>query len=147
MKHFYLAGGHRGLYPGYPKADTSHIILTESIIDAATLISTAALQDGSCVLALYGTNGWTEAHTEAIGQLHDLKEITLFFDGDEAGSKGVMKYGQLIKETYPGMKIATVTVPQGEDANSLLDAHDTGILTHLIEKKMEHLFSPEKATQ
>ncbi len=39
------------------------------------------------MLALYGTNGLTEEHTEAVSQLKDLEEIILFFDGDEAGNK------------------------------------------------------------
>jgi hypothetical protein len=30
-------GEHRGLYPGYPDPETSKLILTEAIIDAATL--------------------------------------------------------------------------------------------------------------
>jgi DNA primase len=37
QRHFYLAG-REGLYPGYPKAATTRLILTESIIDAASLL-------------------------------------------------------------------------------------------------------------
>jgi len=36
-KHFYLKD-RSGLYPGYPAADTKTLILTESVIDAASLI-------------------------------------------------------------------------------------------------------------
>ena len=36
-KHFYLKGGFKGLYPGYPKQETKQLIFTESIIDASTL--------------------------------------------------------------------------------------------------------------
>ena len=35
--HHYLEGDHKGLYPGYPKPETTRLILTEAIIDAATL--------------------------------------------------------------------------------------------------------------
>lgn len=36
--HHYLEGDHKGLYPNYPKAETTRLILTEAIIDAATLL-------------------------------------------------------------------------------------------------------------
>jgi DNA primase len=36
-KHFYLNGHHQGIYPSYPKPDTRKLILTECIIDCATL--------------------------------------------------------------------------------------------------------------
>lgn len=51
--------------------------MTESIIDATTLLK---YTDYS-VLALYGTNGLTSAHTEAIENLKLLEDIILFFDG------------------------------------------------------------------
>jgi DNA primase len=35
--HHYLEGEHKGLYPGYPKADTKTLLLTECVIDAASL--------------------------------------------------------------------------------------------------------------
>ena len=37
-EHHYLEGDHQGLYPGYPKAGTKKLILTEAIIDACTLL-------------------------------------------------------------------------------------------------------------
>ena len=36
-KHFYLHN-RVGLYPGYPKAETKKLILTESVIDAVSLL-------------------------------------------------------------------------------------------------------------
>ena len=63
-KHFYLKN-RCGLYPGYPGADTKTLIITEAPIDAATLQLHRGNKNYS-VLALYGTNGWTEEHTAAI---------------------------------------------------------------------------------
>lgn len=37
-RHFYRSGRQQGLYTGYPAAESKKLILTESIIDAATLI-------------------------------------------------------------------------------------------------------------
>lgn len=40
--HFYMTG-RRGLFPGYPKAETKKLILTECIIDAMTLLQQEAI--------------------------------------------------------------------------------------------------------
>jgi len=37
QEHHYLEGDQRGLYPGYPNSEVARLILTEAIIDAATL--------------------------------------------------------------------------------------------------------------
>ncbi len=85
--HYYLKN-RTGLYPGYPPAETKTIIITEAIIDAATLLT----HTDFTVLSLFGTNGWNEEHTEAIRSLQDLQEVILFFDGDEPGSKAIETY-------------------------------------------------------
>src|SRR6202000_1714341 len=56
QRHFYLTG-REGLYPGYPKATTTRLILVESIIDAVALLQQHELSIQYAVLALYGTNG------------------------------------------------------------------------------------------
>ena len=43
------------------------------------------------LLSCYGTNGLTEEHTAAVSQLKELKEIILFFDGDQAGKEAIHK--------------------------------------------------------
>jgi DNA primase len=58
QRHFYLKD-RQGLYPHYPKADTKRLLLTESIIDAATLLQIPAIAEQYSILALYGTNGLT----------------------------------------------------------------------------------------
>ena len=88
-EHHYLEGDHKGLYPCHPKAGTKKLLLTEAIIDAATLLQLPEITKDFEILALYGTNGFTEDHTKAVGQLKELEEIILFFDGDEAGREGI----------------------------------------------------------
>ncbi|MFM8913026.1 MAG: CHC2 zinc finger domain-containing protein, partial [Flammeovirgaceae bacterium] len=84
QKHFYLKD-RQGLYPNYPAADTKKLILTEAIIDAATLLQVEAITADYTVLSCYGTNGFTEEHQQAIKELAQLEEVIFFFDGDEAG--------------------------------------------------------------
>jgi DNA primase len=145
QKHFYLKD-RQGLYPSYPAADTKKLILTEAIIDAATLLQVDAITSNYSILSCYGTNGFTEEHEQAIKELAQLEEIIFFFDGDEAGRKAVEKYTELIKQLKPNVKVSSINTPEGEDINSLAQGHELSVLPHLIEKRNDQrfIFSFEK---
>jgi DNA primase len=97
QNHHYYLQNRQGLYPKYPGQEARHLIITESIIDAATMMLVPEITNNYQVLACYGTNGFTEEHTEAIKSLENLMEIILFFDGDKAGKEGVKKNAEIIK--------------------------------------------------
>jgi DNA primase len=145
QRHFYLRD-RQGLYPNYPSKDTKKLILTESIIDAATLLEQNQIKSQYEILSLYGTNGLTEEHQKAIKGLEDLEEIIFFLNGDQAGNKAVQKYAPMLKGEYPNVKISNVQVPENEDVNSLLQGHSPEILSHLIKTRKEYdfLFSIEE---
>ncbi len=143
-KHYYTKN-RRGLYPGYPATDTQTLIITEAIVDAATLQT----HTDHPVLSLYGTNGWNEEHTAAIKRLSNLEEVIFFLDGDEAGHQAIQTYAPLVKAMCTGIKISQVRTPDGEDANSLAQNHpgqESQILNHLIDSRT-FLFSPEKSSR
>lgn len=129
-KHYYTRN-RKGLYPGYPKADTKQLILTEAIIDAATVLQ---YTDYS-VLACYGTNGFTTEHEQAIKELKHLEEVIIFFDGDKAGREGAKRVSEKLHQLKPEIKISQVNTPEGEDINSLVQSHEQEILAHLIESR------------
>ena len=138
VKHFYLKGGYKGLYPKYPSGEMKRLILTESIIDAAVLYEYLVIEN-ECpelaqteILALYGTNGWTKEHEQVVKEATKLEEVILFFDGDEAGIKAIEKYGELIKKIRPELIISKVDTPLKEDVNSLIIGHDAMILESLL---------------
>jgi len=139
--HYYTAN-RKGLYPKYPTAKTKTLIITESIIDAATLLQNEEITNQYEVLALYGTNGLTAEHTEAVSQLKQLEEIILWFDGDHAGREANKKYSEQFKTQYPTLKITVVQTPEKEDINSLLDGHEAEIFTELLESRI--FFSTEE---
>ncbi|PHR44301.1 MAG: DNA primase [Fluviicola sp.] len=141
-RHFYLKGAHQGIYPNYPRREARHLILTESIIDARSLIQIKDLENYE-VIALYGTNGLTSEIKSAIQELKELEEVILFFDGDPAGEKAIEKYGAELNELLPSAKISKVNTPENEDINSLLVAHEPEIFIHLIHERTL-LFSFEK---
>jgi len=139
-KHYYLKE-RQGLYPGYPRPGTQKLILTEAIIDAATLIQYMEIVVAACqgeivhILACYGTNGLTGEHLLAMKELESLKEVIFFFDGDKAGQDAVLKYQQELKSELPGVKLSAVETPEGEDINSLLQGHEPDIFTHLLNNR------------
>lgn len=141
MKHYYLKD-RQGLYPHYPKAETKKLILTESIIDAATLLQIPEINQHYAVLACYGTNGLTPEHREAIKELKDLEEIIFSFDNDDAGNEAVNKYAKELHENYPGIKLTKLSLPKDEDVNGFYVAHNAEAVSYLINERT-FIFSPE----
>ena len=135
-EHRYLPGPHQGLYPDYPHGMATYLVLTESVIDAATLVQHTDYQ----VLALYGTNGFTEEHGQIIRNMQELREVILFFDGDQAGSDGLAKISERIRQIRSELTISSVPTPDGEDVNSLALGHEPGILNHLLEQRSPIVF-------
>jgi DNA primase len=130
-KHYYLKG-RSGLYPNHPSQETEILILAESIIDSVHVPGVK--------LAMYGTNGLTAEHTEAIESLENLKEIILFFDGDEAGDEAIKKVGKKLLEIKPNIKISYVDTPRDTDINSLVVANPDSyqeLIQDLIETRKE----------
>ncbi len=134
-KHFYLSGEKEGLYPRWPAADCKHLILTESLLDTATLIQYHQGSQSINYLALYGTNGFTVNHKEAIKGLKSLEEITLFMDGDQAGDEALPNLAEKIKAVRSDIKISYVETPRDEDPNSLCQGHESAIFTHLLDHR------------
>lgn len=135
-KHYYTAN-RTGLYPGHPNPNTEKLILTEAIIDAATLLQIPEIIAEYSVLACYGTNGLTEEHQQAIKELHRLQEIIFFFDGDKAGNEAVEKYHKELSQLLPTqtIKLTKVETPEGQDVNSLAQGHEIEIFTHLLNNR------------
>src|SRR5690554_2326990 len=138
-RHYYR-DRKKGLYPGYPSPNTQTLIITEAIIDAASLIQIAELKDAS-ILAAYGTNGLSTEHKRAITAWSNPSEITattekeiiFFFDGDQAGKDGALKYAEEL--AGQGVKISIVATPQDEDINSLWLNYGKEVILQLIEER------------
>ncbi len=134
QRHFYLKD-RKGLYPHYPGAATKKLILTESIIDAASLLQYEEITSQYSVLAIYGTNGLTQEHIETIKQLKHLEEIIFFLNGDNPGREAVKKYAPALKNDLPQVTITNTEPPEGEDINSLLVAHTPEVLSHVLQSR------------
>lgn len=135
-KHFYLKE-RQGIYPNYPHPDTKKLILTEAIIDCASLLQIEPIAKSYSLLACYGTNGLTEEHIKSIENLQQLEEIIFFFDGDKVGNQAINKYTEELKTINQKLKISKVETLENEDVNSLLQGHTEALLINLIEKRQE----------
>jgi DNA primase len=147
-RHFYLRD-RKGLYPNYPPHYAEKLILTESIIDAASLLQNTQISHEYSILALYGTNGLTDEHQKAIKSIKNLEEIILFFDGDQAGREAVKKYAPMLKaggepQMVSQAKVSVANCPESEDINSLLISHESTVLEHILETRTSFIFSIEK---
>jgi len=95
---------------------SSYLLLTESILDAATLWQAGYAN----TTALYGTNGLTEDH-RALFKRHGVERIYLVMDGDEAGRQATARHAATL--TQAGHEVYAVALPEGEDANGFFQSH------------------------
>lgn len=139
-KHYYTKD-RKGLYHN-TNNETQTLIITESIIDSATIQVFTAFE----TLALFGTNGFNQEHIELLKSLKNLSEIIFFLDGDDAGKQAVAKHSEAIKALLPTVTLSAVEVPDDEDINSLTISHEPEILNHLINERV-NLFSSLENTE
>ena len=140
-KHFYLKN-RKGIYPGYPKSDTKKLILTEAIIDCASLLQIPQIKENYSLISCFGTNGLNEEILNSIKNLEKLEEIIFCFDNDEAGKIAVEKCGNMIMRECGNVKITTVELPNN-DINETLQLHDENIFTELLVNRKDLFFSNE----
>lgn len=145
-KHFYLKN-RSGIYPNYPNPNTKKLILTESIIDAASLLQVfkdSPPLEGLGVVACYGTNGLNEEILNSIKNLEKLEEIIFCFDNDEAGKEAILKYTNQLKTENSTLKTTSIELPN-KDINETLQLHEKEIFIELLENRKELIFSAEKS--
>jgi DNA primase len=109
--HLYPPGPRRGLVNREAlKVYRDQIILTESVIDALSLVQIGVEN----VVPLYGTSGFTKEHLEAL-QAERVQSVVLALDNDEPGRKASEKIAdQLSKE---GFSTSIISPPKKKDWN------------------------------
>ncbi len=155
-KHFYTTN-RTGIYPNYPKPTTKKLILTESIIDCASLLQINEISTNYSLIACYGTNGLTQEIQNAIkewvaavpspsGRAGEGKEIIFCFDMDIPGKEALKKHGEFFANDYPNLKLTTVELPN-KDINETMQLHESEIFTTLLEQRTSIFLSEEQPKQ
>ena len=139
-KHFYLKN-RAGIYPGYPSQETTKLILTEAIIDCASLLQIKEIRDNYSLISCFGTNGLNDEILQAIKELPKLEEIIFCFDNDDAGRKAVEKYSEILKEERLTASLKVGELPNN-DVNETLQLHSEEIFLELLENRKD-IFSNE----
>jgi DNA primase catalytic core len=116
VNHLYLPGSKVGLWNYQAAKRSASLLLTESIIDALTLVD-RGLHD---VMPCYGVHGLTDDLLLHLEQC-TIKDVTLCFDGDEAGQRGIDKVSEQLREK--NITTHAIELPDGEDVNSFLNRH------------------------
>ena len=140
-RHFYLKN-RSGIYPGYPSKETTKLILTEAIIDCASLLQIKEIRNNYSLISCFGTNGLNDEILQAIKELPKLEEIIFCFDNDDAGRKAVEKYVEILKNERLTASLKAVELPN-KDVNETLQLHDEEIFTELLENRKEIFLSTE----
>ena len=133
-KHYY-SENRSGLYPCYPNENTEILILTEAIIDAATLLQIPEITKHYKILSCYGNLAFVKEAQEAVKKFQKLKEVIIFFDGDQGGLDGIKHVSEIMQQIKPDIKITAVATPDKEDVNSLFVKYDKDCLIQLINKR------------
>ena len=108
--HLYLPGPHRGVFNVEALRASKTVILCEALIDALTFWC-AGFRN---VTSAYGIEGFTAELLEAF-QRHNIEEVLIAFDRDEAGERGAEKVAATLIEA--GVTCYRVEFPKGMDAN------------------------------
>lgn len=131
VNHLYLPGPRRGVFNHQAAKRSGSVIIAESVIDALSLYS-AGFRD---VIPCWGVNGLTEDHLVLFAR-HQVKEVYLCFDTDDAGSDGAERTAGQLKEK--GITPYVIELPSPEtgekvDANSFfLTADAPAIFERLL---------------
>ncbi|WP_367118563.1 toprim domain-containing protein [Chryseobacterium sp.] len=121
------------------------MILTEAIIDCASLLQIKEIRDNYSLISCFGTNGLNEEILKAIKELPELEEIIFCFDQDDAGEKAVKKYAEDLRVMSPTITLSTVELPN-KDVNETLQFHNEEIFIDLLEKR-KFIFSTEEVVE
>ncbi len=103
-----------GIYPSYPHPLTERLFVTDTILDAATLLESKMLNNRDAVMSLNDSK-LIFGFYELINQLTQLKE--LIFITDKKESKNVIS--KYVKAVNPHLNVSIVELPENHSLNDV----------------------------
>jgi DNA primase catalytic core len=129
-RHLYLPGPRRGVFNPQGARETSEVIITESVIDAAAVWS-AGLRN---VMPAYGVNGLTD---EIVEHLRECRagRAALVFDSDEAGQWAARRIGERLTEVL--ITTRSVLLPAKDASEFISQGADAKALRELLQEPQD----------
>jgi len=115
-----------GIYPEFPSSITKRLVITENIIDAATIIQSGILDNRELVISLFDGE-ILQQHHEAITACQNLQEITLVKCNKEVT--------QFLIQKFPYLTISEVNLPEGKSLNELWIESNQQAMIELFKKR------------
>ena len=130
-RQVYLKGVRQGLFNAGVARHNETLLITESIIDAVSLLELGYEN----VLPIYGTNGFTTDHLSFISK-HNFKEIVFCLDNDDSGREATKQLKEKLSSLIA--RLSTVQLPDGiKDINEYITNNGT-------KEEFENLLSSRK---
>jgi DNA primase catalytic core len=123
-QHLYLSGARRGLWNAPILTGQEEIILTESVIDALSLIAVGVVN----VLPLYGVNGFTAEHEALLARLRPTR-VALALDADGAGASAVASLSPKLEAA--GFEVRVIALAR-KDPNEVLVRDGAQVLKNAV---------------
>jgi DNA primase catalytic core len=124
-RHLYLPGRPTGIWNAQTIKVDLEIILTESVIDALSVM-VAGFPN---VISIQGTNGLKDADIESFAR-RGVTSVILLLDGDDAGGKAVGRLRPRLEAA--GIDVTVKALPEEHDPNSYLQAYGAEALGQFI---------------
>ena len=127
-RHLYLPGPHLGVLNWQALRSAPSVVLAESVLDALALWQ-SGVRNVSC---LFGCQG-LPAPLKDLLQRFGVQEVTWALDGDRAGLEAMLRLTPELREL--GLKVASVRLPEGQDANQVLLEQGPQALEKLLQTR------------
>lgn len=130
-----------GLYPGFPSKECTHLLITETVIDAASILQHSEITDKYEVLALdYFDESWNE-YLLAIRELPNLKHITFIESSKDDFIYEPLGFEDIMMIEKPNLKFSTVKLPHGENLQKFQKTHSIQDFHELIANREEYSYA------
>ncbi len=132
----------KGLYPKHPSSTSTHLHITETIIDAASLKQhTKIIRDDVVALNKYGDT--PDDLFEGIRRANQLQEITFIVSKRNPNQNYIYELMCKIEDVKPHLKYYIIEIPNGESLHRHLKHKPLMYLHGLIESRKPLSFNQE----
>ncbi len=118
-----------GIYPSYPHQLTERLYITDTVLDAASLLESRMLGNRDAVMALHA-GGITDEMRRAISGLNQLKEIITLSEKDHKAEP---------EPSWPHILTQRISLPEGHSLNDMWVNYGLEGLQRLLNEPSEQV--------